>query len=53
MGRQTSGCLSCYVNNKKLIIVMDRFFFSSLNGIGDTSLLILDIRLQHLNYLLP
>lgn len=38
MGRQTSCCLSCNVNSKKLIIVTDRFFFS-FSGICEVSFL--------------
>ena len=47
MGHQTSCCLSCNVNSNKLIIVTDRFFFSSFSGICEVSLLNLDIGLQH------
>lgn len=46
MGRQTSCCLSCNVNSKKLIIVKDIFFFPPFSGVCEVVLLILGICLQ-------
>lgn len=49
MDRQTSCCLSCNVNSKKLIFVTE-IFYLSFSGICEVSLFILDVGLQHFKW---